>query len=216
MRETHEPTRLIVRIEAGETAIQRLAIVLGAVPIASVIIAAAAGRPLTVATLSPLIAAGQKAGAAVLIQSEPLLVRSSGADGVHLFPNDTSAETYAAARAVLGPRTIVGADAGRSRHDAMTLGETGADYVAFGIPNAAKNRGDAFDHQLELIEWWAELFEVPCVALAGTDIEAAAELAAAGADFVCMDCASGLSLAELEADAKSWGVAIARAPRHVV
>jgi len=37
----------------------------------------------------------------------------------------------------------------------------------------------------ERVAWWAEIFETPCVAYADT-IEAAAELAASGADFVAL------------------------------
>ena len=33
-----------------------------------------------------------------------------------------------------GDRGIIGVDAGISRHDAMTVAEAGADYVAFGAP----------------------------------------------------------------------------------
>jgi thiamine-phosphate pyrophosphorylase len=36
----------------------------------------------------------------------------------------------------------------------------------------------------DIIAWWAELFEVPCVALDPADAETAGELARRGAEFV--------------------------------
>jgi thiamine-phosphate pyrophosphorylase len=106
---------------------------------------------------------------------------------------------YGAAREVLGPRAIVGADAGRSRHDAMSLGEAGADYVGFGIPAHVGDRGTARERQLDLVEWWSELFEVPCVAL-DADRDDLAALAGAGADFVALSADLAQPEAELVAD----------------
>jgi thiamine-phosphate pyrophosphorylase len=45
----------------------------------------------------------------------------------------------------------------------------------------------------ELIEWWAPIFEVPCVAFDVESGEEAAELAAAGADFVAVALPAGMS-----------------------
>lgn len=67
----------------------------------------------------------------------------------------------------------------------MTAGELGADYVMFGEPDAAGRR-PAFDTTLERTDWWAQLFEPPCVAFAASldEVEALAE---AGADFIAID-----------------------------
>ena len=51
----------------------------------------------------------------------------------------------ASARSILGPGGIVGVDPGISRHDAMTLAEAGADYIAFGAPIHLKDRDKARD-----------------------------------------------------------------------
>ena len=59
---------------------------------------------------------------------------------------------------------MIGADAGRSRDDAMALGEAGADYIAFGIPAHVEDRTTAEERQCDLINWWSEIFEIPCVA----------------------------------------------------
>ena len=75
-------------------------------------------------------------------------------------------------------------DAGISRHDAMTLAEAGAEYIAFGAPAHLKDRDRARERRDELIAWWAEIFQAPCVALDVETQEEADALARARADFV--------------------------------
>ena len=64
----------------------------------------------------------------------------------------------------------------------MAAGEAGADYVLFGEPDARGQR-PSVEAIAERLEWWAELFEPPCVGFAASR-EEADEFAAAGADFV--------------------------------
>jgi thiamine-phosphate pyrophosphorylase len=64
----------------------------------------------------------------------------------------------------------------------MTAGEAGADYVLFGEADAHGQR-PSIDAISERLQWWAELFEPPCVGFAASIAEAG-EFAAAGADFV--------------------------------
>src|SRR5262249_37809937 len=66
----------------------------------------------------------------------------------------------------------------------MMAGERGADYVMFGEPETDGSR-PSFGAILERVGWWAELFEVPCVAYAANPDEVGL-LAAAGADFVAV------------------------------
>ncbi len=211
-RDIEEPTRLMVRIEAGDGAVERLTAILASAPIAGIVISAPTDRASMPGLLRPLIEAGQKAGAAMLVEGDVQLAQASGADGLHLPVSDTSVDEYARARAALGAKAIIGVDAGGSRHDAMTLGENGADYVAFGIPPFVKDREAAVERQRELIAWWAELFEVPCVGMDVQDPQSAGVLAEAGADFVCMTVAGSLSLAELDAEARRWGLEIGLVP----
>ena len=66
----------------------------------------------------------------------------------------------------------------------MALGELGADYVAFGS-DAALGAAEC-EERAELIAWWSETFEVPCVAWnVETPVEAE-RLARLGADFVAL------------------------------
>lgn len=200
-------TQLMLAIEAGEGARERLAAVLAAVPVASVIVIPSSADKAIVAAL---VAEGQRRNAAVLIADDAALARSVEADGVHLGFSETARERFETARAVLGGKAIVGCDAGRSKHDAMTLGELGADYVAFGVPAFVKDRETAFERQLDLLAWWAEIFEVPSVGLDAATAEQAEAMAAAGADFVCLRLDAGATVGDAAELAREWAAAIAR------
>ena len=79
-------------------------------------------------------------------------------------------------RTALGADGIVGAFCGASRHDGMTAGEAGADYVAFG-PVGASNLGDGTLAEEELFAWWSEMIEVPVVAEGGLTLDTVKRLA---------------------------------------
>ena len=144
---------------------------------------AARSRPLAA---RPLVELAQAKEIAALIAGDAQLARTLRADGVHLPWSKDVAASYGEAREVLGTRYIVGVDVGRSRHDAMTIAESGADYIGFGIPPHVDDRASATARRLELVSWWSEIFEVPCVAFDVETAEDAMALAAVGADFVAM------------------------------
>lgn len=108
---------------------------------------------------------------AVVVAGPDELARRHGADGVEV----TDRTAYDAARKALGSSAIVGADCGANRHLAMEMAEAGADYI--GLANEGEGGSD-------LIAWWGELFEVPCVARDPVEPEGAGALAGLGADFV--------------------------------
>ena len=92
------------------------------------------------------------------LQGLGLAVLASGAteakgDGVHLNAFEDEVKL---ARQALGKDSIVGAFCGASRHVAMQAAEDGADYIALAQNTYAP--GEA------IIGWWADLFEIPCVA----------------------------------------------------
>jgi thiamine-phosphate pyrophosphorylase len=128
-------------------------------------------------TLAPTV---QSAGAALLLDGRPDLVARAGADGAHL----AGIEAFNAALSSLKPERIAGCGALATRHDAMTAAEAGTDYVMFGEPDARGHR-PSFEAIIERVEWWAEVFEVPCVGYAVHPDEIA-PLSAAGADFVAV------------------------------
>lgn len=136
------------------------------------------------AALRPLVSHFQTQTIAVMIQDDVALAQSVAADGVHLSWRTDIVDAYGQARAELGETTMIGADAGKSRHDAMVLGERSADYIAFGVPAHVKDQQSARNRQLDLVTWWADVFEIPVVATdisSDTDFE---NMINAGADFV--------------------------------
>jgi thiamine-phosphate pyrophosphorylase len=120
----------------------------------------------------------QASGAALLIDGHVELVARAGADGAHLG----SLAALEDALPSLKPDLIAGFGGLPTRHDSMAAGELGADYVLFGEPDAGGQRPSS-EAIAERLEWWAELFEPPCVGFAASR-EEAYEFAAAGADFV--------------------------------
>jgi thiamine-phosphate pyrophosphorylase len=128
-----------------------------------------------VKALAPAI---QDRGAAVLLDGHAELVARAGADGAHL----TGIEALQEALPTLKPDRIAGIGGLATRHDSMSAGELGADYVLFGEPDAGGKR-PSVEAIAERLQWWAELFEPPCVGFAASR-EEAYEFAAAGADFV--------------------------------
>jgi thiamine-phosphate pyrophosphorylase len=122
----------------------------------------------------------QDRNTALLLAVRDDIVARSGADGAHLGNVDALRDAVPR----LKPKNIAGVGGLHTRHDAMTAGEAGADYVMFGDPDDAGNR-PAFDAIIDRVGWWAEVFEVPCVAYAARLDEIDA-LAAAGADFVAI------------------------------
>ncbi|MFO1210494.1 MAG: thiamine phosphate synthase [Amaricoccus sp.] len=109
------------------------------------------------------------------------LVGRLGLDGVHL--SDGSRQVRAVRKA-LGADAIVGVFARASRHEGMTAGEMGADYVSFG-PVGASGLGDGETAPLELFAWWSEMIEVPVVAEGGLTPDTAGALAGK-ADFLAL------------------------------
>ncbi|MEO1224918.1 MAG: thiamine phosphate synthase [Pseudomonadota bacterium] len=117
---------------------------------------------------------------AFLIDGRPELAVATGCDGVHTCP---AGPTYEHCRRQVGPDAIVGYSCRNDRHNAMVAAEQGADYIVFGEGNPT-----ATDTALtiDLIGWWAELMEVPCVALDRIGPDSASGFAEAGADFLAI------------------------------
>lgn len=111
---------------------------------------------------------------ALVIDSHLMLVEPHGLDGVHL---PDAARSVRAARKALGEDAIVGCFCGTSRHDGMTAGEAGADYISFGPIGATPlNDGNCVD--LEVFDWWSKVIELPVVAEGALDESLVAQLAA--------------------------------------
>lgn len=117
----------------------------------------------------------------LLIADHFRLVARLGLDGVHLSDGPRQLR---AARSALGAEAIIGVYAHASRHEGMTAGEIGADYVSFG-PLSSSSLGDGALAPFELFDWWSEMIELPVVAEGGLTPDLAGTLAGV-ADFVAL------------------------------
>lgn len=125
--------------------------------------------------LAPIV---QDRGAALLLDGNADLVARAGADGAHL----SGLIAFEEALPALRPDRIAGVGCLATRHDSMTAGELGADYVLFGEPDEKGQRPSAAAIA-DRLQWWDELFELPSVGFAAT-LEETGLFAGAGADFI--------------------------------
>ena len=133
----------------------------------------------TIERLRPI---AQSRDVAFLLNDRPDLAVKLGCDGAHVGQTDMNA---AQARKILGDLTL-GVTCHNSRHLAMEASEAGADYVAFGafFPTATKEPPEMAE--IETLRLWAEVMEIPCVAIGGITAENCAPLVHAGAEFLAV------------------------------
>jgi thiamine-phosphate pyrophosphorylase len=157
---------------------------LGIADLAAVLLKLApAGESELIRRVKALAPGIQGTGAALILDGHPDIVARAGADGAHL----TGIGVFTDAVESLKPDRIAGAGGMHTRHDAMLAAEADADYVMFGEPEASGER-PAFGAVEDRVAWWAEVFQLPCVAFAAA-LEEIEPLVAAGADFVAVgDC----------------------------
>jgi thiamine-phosphate pyrophosphorylase len=124
----------------------------------------------------------QSRGVAFLMNDRPDLAVKHGCDGAHVGQTDTAA---AVARKILGDLTL-GVTCHASRDLAMTAGDDGADYVAFGAFFPTVTKEASLQADPEILTWWHDLMEPPCVAIGGITAANCAPLVQAGADFLAV------------------------------
>jgi len=120
---------------------------------------------------------------AFIVNDSIALAKRLGADGVHLGQSDGEVRD---ARERLGREAQIGVTCNASRHLAMDAGDAGADYVAFGAFFPTLTKDTEHRAELDLLEWWQGLFELPCVAIGGITPENCLPLIEAGADFLAV------------------------------
>src|SRR4029077_12189009 len=96
-------------------------------------------------TLRPIC---QQRDVAFIMNDRPDLALKLDCDGVHVGQDDMP---YAEARRIVGPDRQVGVTCKASRHLAMTAGEAGADYVAFGAFFASNTKTVPNPASLEIV-----------------------------------------------------------------
>ncbi len=120
---------------------------------------------------------------AFIVNDSISLAKRIKADGVHLGQDDGTVEE---ARQRLGREAQVGVTCHNSRHLAMEAGEAGADYVAFGAFFPTTTKQTEYTAEPDLLSWWQELMEIPCVAIGGITPDNCKPLVEAGADFLAV------------------------------
>ncbi len=122
---------------------------------------------------------------AFIVNDSVAMAKRLKADGVHLGQDDGDPRE---AREELGREAQIGVTCHASKHFAMEAGEAGADYVAFGafFESSTKDKGDAERPSTDVLEWWSQLFEIPCVAIGGITPDNCQALVEAGADFLAV------------------------------
>lgn len=176
MAETEQPQIYLITPPAFEldSFPDRLAAVLDAQPVACVRLWLATRDEDRLARAADLCREQTHArDVALVIDSHLGLVERLGLDGVHL---PDAAHSVRAARKALGPEAIIGSFCGASRHDGMSAGEAGADYIAFGpVGGGALGAGGLAG--ADLFSWWSEMIELPVVAEGGLTEDLVRQLA---------------------------------------
>lgn len=132
---------------------------------------------------APLQAICASHDVAFIVNDDVALAKRLGADGVHLGQGDGEPRD---AREELGREAQIGVTCHASKHFAMEAGEAGADYVAFGAFFDSTTKASEHRPELEILEWWSNLFEIPCVAIGGITPANCRPLVEAGADFLAV------------------------------
>ena len=159
-------------------------------------------------TIDALRPVAQSRGVAFLLNDRPDLAATLECEGAHVGQTDMPA---AEARKILGKLTL-GVTCHDSRDLAMQAGDDGADYVAFGafFPTTTKDAPTRADP--ELITWWSDIMELPCVAIGGITALNCAPLVTAGADFLAVVGAVWAHPDGAGAGVRALNAAIAAAP----
>lgn len=141
---------------------------------------------------------------AFIVNDSVALAKRLNADGVHLGQSDGDIRE---AREELGREAQIGVTCHASRHLAMEAGDAGADYVAFGAFFPSETKASDHKPEIEIVEWWSNLFELPCVAIGGITPDNCKALVDAGADFLAVSHAiwGGDEVAAMQAFKKALG-----------
>jgi thiamine-phosphate pyrophosphorylase len=147
---------------------------------------AAADERTLINRVKALAPSAQDHGAALIVAVEgeadlATIASRSGADGVHVHGATDGLRDL---RERLKGERALGIGGLRSKDDAMSAGEAGADYLLFGEPRADGSL-PSLDTVTERASWWAEIFETPCMVFA-PQIADIRTLAATRAEFVAL------------------------------
>lgn len=157
----------------------------------------------------PAAEIAQAAGIAVIIAGDSRVAGRVKADGIHV---ETKAGLEDAIER-LQSKMAVGVGGAKTRDDALSLGEYRPDYLFFGRFGYDNTPGP-HPRNLSLGQWWAEMIEIPCIVMAGSDIESVETVGRTGAEFVALSrSVFGEGIDPAEAIARANEILDATAPR---
>lgn len=174
---------------------------LGAGDVASIIIPAAEEATFQ-QRAAGLVEIAHRHNVAAMIVADTQVAGRVKADGVHVETGTADAEPILEKFA---DTMMVGVGGIKTRHSALEAGEIRPDYVFFGRIGYDL-KPDPHPRNRALAEWWAEIVEVPCIVMAGSDLASVNVAAQTGADFVALSqavFAQGTNPAEAVAEANA-------------
>ncbi len=187
MNQTPAPDRCrIVLIASPRVPHERIRAALAGGDVASLILAAdGLDEAAFQAFAERVVAPAQAAGVAVVIAGDSRIAGRVQADGLHV---EGGKQELADAIERHQDRMMIGAGGARTRDDALELGEERPDYIFFGR-FGYDTRPEPHARNLSLGAWWAEMIEIPCIVMAGSEIASVEAVAATGAEFVALSAA---------------------------
>ena len=176
--------RLILTANVGSVNSEDLIIAARAGDVASIILYSKDCEPHVFETYcKDVTPALQEANCAVLIADDTQVFGRSGADGLFVEKEKPKLEGMIAR---FSPQNIVGCGNIKARHNALEIGELKPDFIFFG-KLGGDIKPEAHPKNVKLAEWWAELVEIPGIAMGGNKLNSVIEVAATGIDFVALE-----------------------------
>jgi thiamine-phosphate pyrophosphorylase len=127
----------------------------------------------------------QQAGAAAIVAGDTRVAGRVQADGIHI---EAGKAELADLIGRFQSKIMVGAGGAKTRGEALELGEERPDYLFFGR-FGYDAKPEPHPRNLALGEWWAQMIEIPCIVMAGSDLASVVTVAATGAEFVALSSA---------------------------
>lgn len=156
------------------------------------------------------VAAAQAVGVAAIVESDTRIAGRVRADGIHV---EAGKAELADVIERFQDRMAVGTGGAKTRDEALELGEERPDYIFFGR-FGYDSQPEPHPRNLNLGRWWAEMIEIPCIVMAGSDIASVVAVAGTGAEFVALSAAVyGDGVDPREAVARANALLDAQAPR---
>lgn len=132
-----------------------------------------------------LVSIIQDAGAAAILVGDTQVLGRNEADGLFI---SSGVENLIEGLEKFSPKKIIGFGGIKDRHQAMVAGDIGPDFVFFGKLNG-DIKPEPHRKNIALAEWWSQLISIPCVVMAGSDLQSVKLVAENRADFVALSLA---------------------------